>query len=163
MPKIVACGGRSQAYRSFRTAQENTAQDGLPILLVDSEEPEIQRNRWEHVASRDQWQRPSGATEDQILFMVQAMEAWFHADKNMLGEYYGQGFREAALSPRHDVENIPKIDLISGLQRATKDCQKGEYAKGDHSFQILACLDPAKVRASSPHAELFLKILDQKC
>jgi hypothetical protein len=92
--------------------------------------------------------------------MVQAMEAWFHADKDALGEYYGQGFRLAGLSQRPDVENIPKADLFAGLQRATKDCKKGEYSKGEHSFQILAQIDPAKVRAASPFADRFLRVLE---
>jgi hypothetical protein len=81
--------------------------------------------------------------------MVQTMEAWFHADKDELQRYYGQGFRPASLSPRLDIENIPKGDLFAGLKGATSNCQKGEYSKGEHSFQILARIDPAKVRTSS--------------
>ena len=93
--------------------------------------------------------------------MVQAMEAWFHADRDALRDYYGQGFRMAWLSPRPDIEAIPKVDLFGGLKRATKDCQlKGEYSKGGHSFQILALIDPAKVRAASPFADRLLRVLD---
>jgi hypothetical protein len=95
--------------------------------------------------------------------MVQAMEAWFHADKDALREYYGQGLRMAGLSQRPDVENIPKADLFAGLQRATKDCQKAEYSKGEHSFQILALIDPATVRAASPFAARLLQVLDRVC
>ena len=106
---------------------------------------------------------PQGASEDQIHLMVQAMDAWFHTDKDTLREYYGQGFRVAGLSQRPDVEGIPKADLFAGLQRATKDCQKGEYSKGEHSFQILARIDPARVRSSSPFAERLLNVLDRTC
>jgi hypothetical protein len=81
--------------------------------------------------------------------MVQAMEAWFLADREELKEFYGRDFRSSALSPRRDIENIPKRDLYSGLQAATADCRKGEYSKGEHSFQILARIDPANVRAAS--------------
>ena len=95
--------------------------------------------------------------------MVQAMEAWFHADKKAVQEYYKQGFRAAALSQRLDIENIPKADLFAGMLRATKDCQKGEYSKGEHSFQILARIDPGKVRASSRFAERLLSVLDRMC
>jgi len=95
--------------------------------------------------------------------MVQAMEAWFYGDKDALREYYGQGFRIAGLSQRLDVEAIPKADLFAGLQRATKDCQRGEYAKGEHSFQILARSDPARVRAASPFAKRLLRVLDRTC
>jgi hypothetical protein len=96
--------------------------------------------------------------------MVQAMEAWFHAAKEEVQKYYGQGFRPAALSQRPDIDNIPKADLFAGMQMATKDCQKGEYSKGRDSFEILARIDPAKVRAASPmHVGRLLNILDKAC
>jgi hypothetical protein len=75
--------------------------------------------------------------------------------------YYGNKFRAAALTQRPDVENIPKADLFSGLQRATEHCPKGEYSKGGHSFQILALIDPAKVKSASAYADRFLDLLDQ--
>ena len=95
--------------------------------------------------------------------MVQTMEAWFHADKESLQEYYGQGFRSAALRPRLDVENIDKDDLFAGLIAATKDCKKGSYSKGQHSFEILARIDPARVRAASAHAHSLLSTLERLC
>jgi hypothetical protein len=165
MPSVVRCGGRRQAYERFRTSHENAGGDDFPILLVDSEAPVGATSAWEHVRLRpgDGWARPERASEDQIHLMVQAMEAWFHADKGALGEYYGQSFRMAGLSQRTDIEDIPKADLLAGLQRATKDCQKGEYSKGEHSFQILALIDPVTVRAASPFAARFLHLLDRMC
>jgi hypothetical protein len=165
MPRVVRCGGRQQAYERFRTSHENAGPDDFPILLVDSEAPGVESSSWEHVRLRigDGWARPQGASDDQIHLMVQAMEAWFHADKGALREYYGQSFRMAGLSQRPDVESIPKSDLFAGLQRATKDCQKGEYSKGEHSFQILARIDPMRVRASSPFVEKLLSVLDRTC
>jgi hypothetical protein len=167
MPSIVSCGGRRQAFDSFCTAHENAGRDYLSILLVDSEAPVTQPDPWEHVKLRlgDGWERPGGASRDQIHLMVQAMEAWFHADKEMLARYFGQEFRVAALSQRQDIDNIPKEDLFAGLQKATIASQtKGEYSKGQHSFQILALIDPAKVRAASPqHAGRLLDVLDREC
>jgi hypothetical protein len=96
--------------------------------------------------------------------MVQAMEAWFHADHDALQRYCGQGFRAAALSQQPDVESIPKADLTGGMQRATTACQKGQYSKADHSFEILARIDPARVRSASRfHAERFLNVMDRVC
>jgi hypothetical protein len=95
--------------------------------------------------------------------MVQAMEAWFHADKDALEAFYVRDFRKSALTQRADVEKISKKDLFDGLKRATKDCQKGEYSKGDHSFKILALVDPAKVRDASGYAERLLGHLDRIC
>lgn len=166
MPKVVACGGRQQAFKDFRTACTNVEEDSFPVLLVDSEAAVTGTDPWRHVKLRqgDEWERPEDASDDQLHFMVQAMEAWFHADKGTLQRYYGKGFKANALSPRTDIDNIPKADLFDGLERATRDCQKGEYSKGDHSFKILALIDPAKVREASPgHAERLFSVLDQVC
>jgi len=165
MPRVVRCGSRQQAYERFRTAHENAGRDDFPILLVDSEAPVVESSPWEHVRLRpgDGWTRPAGASEDHIHLMVQAMEAWFHADQDALRDYCGQCFRIAGMSQRQDNEGIPKADLFAGLQRATKDCQKGEYCKGEHSFQILARIDPARVRAASPFVERLLRVLDRTC
>jgi hypothetical protein len=100
MPRIVSCGSRNGAYKSFRTSHENAGDDDFPILLVDSEAPVSGRDAWEHVRTHDDWQRPDGATPDQLHLMVQAMEAWFHADKEKVEEYYGRCFRPGALSQR---------------------------------------------------------------
>ncbi|SPF41238.1 hypothetical protein SBA4_2680004 [Candidatus Sulfopaludibacter sp. SbA4] len=71
-----------------------------------------------------------------------------------------QGFPPAALSQNPNIENIPKADL----SRATKDCQKGEYSKGRNSFEILARIDPTRVRAaSSVHGARLLNVMDQMC
>jgi len=165
MPRIVACGGRSRAFASFRTSHETAGADYVPVLLVDSESPVIEQNPWEHVRLRqgDGWTRPNGASNDQIHFMVQAMEAWFHADMEAMQRFYGPLFKVAALSQRQDIENIAKADLFDGLRRATKDCQKGEYSKGEVSFHVLARTDPAKVRKASAHANRFLAVLERIC
>jgi hypothetical protein len=166
MPRVVRCGGRRHAYDTFRAAHESADNDYLPILLVDSEAPVTQADPWEHVKYRpgDGWERPRSASPDQIHFMVQAMEAWFHADKEALAKYYGQGFHVAAMKARQDIDNIPKADLYEGMKSATKDCQKDEYSKGQHSFQILALIDPAKVKTASPqHAGRLLDVLDREC
>jgi uncharacterized protein DUF4276 len=166
MPSIVACGGRQQAYTRFRNSHRNDGQDTISILLVDSEGPVINNKAWKHVKSRpdDRWECPQQASEVHLHLMVQTMEAWFHADKDALRKYYGKGFREAALNQRKDIEDIPKADLYAGMMRATRDCQKGEYSKGRHSFQILALIDPAMVRASSRrHAERLCSLLQRIC
>jgi hypothetical protein len=165
MPRVVSCGGRGGAYDRFRTSHKNAGTDDFPILLVDSEAEISGVDDWEHVNHRDGWQRPDGASPDQLHLMVQAMEAWFHADKEKVQEYYKKGFRLAALSQRPDIDNISKADLFAGLKAATRGCvTKGEYSKGEHSFEIFALIDPAKVRASSPvHAGRLLDVLERIC
>jgi hypothetical protein len=165
MPRIVSCGDRGGAYDSFRTSHENAGADDFPMLLVDSEGQVSGGDAWEYVKTRDGWERPDGASPDQLHLMVQAMEAWFHADKERVARYYGGGFRPESLKQRPDIDNIPKADLFAGLKQATRACPtKGEYSKGGHSFAILALIDPAKVRASSPsYAGRLLDVLDRVC
>ena len=94
--------------------------------------------------------------------MVQIMESWFLADVEALEKYYGQGFRQSALPRNPKIEAVPKQDIIKGLEqatRATRNCQN--YNKGKHSFEILALLDPAKVRKQSPYADRFFEELQR--
>ena len=50
-----------------------------------------------------------------------------------------------------------------GLKAATRRCdKKGNYDKGPHSFEILARIDPVRVRNASPHAERLVKTLLEK-
>ena len=82
--RVVSCGGRGRAYDRFRTSHENAGAGERSFLLVDSEAP-VKTDRWQHVKLRqgDGWDRPAGAVDHQIHFMVEAMEAWFHADKDV--------------------------------------------------------------------------------
>jgi predicted ATPase len=70
----------------------------------------------------------------------------------------------AEIEVRTNVEVIPKADVMNALRSATRDCPtKGEYSKGQHSFEILRQIDPAKIRAASPHADRLLNTLDRLC
>lgn len=159
MPRIVACGGRQNAYESFATAHAQVTGDGHPMLLVDAEGPVTAANPWEHLGARDGWTRPAGATEDQCHLMIQVMESWFLADRPALHQFFGQGFQENALPGDPQVEASAKRDVLDGLERASRATNKGPYAKGKHSFEILARVDPAKVSGAAPYAKRFLDIL----
>jgi hypothetical protein len=164
MPRIVACGGRQSAFDQFRTALGDRNPPDSAFLLVDAEEPVAREaDPWQHVARRDGWDKPAGATPDHLHLMVQCMEAWFLADRRALQEFFGQGFRENALpSPTGALEEVGKPDLFRRLERATRDtATKGAYQKGRHSFPLLATLDPARLRAASPWSDRFFAALDR--
>jgi hypothetical protein len=91
--------------------------------------------------------------------MVQCMEAWFLTDKAMLAQYYGNGFNRSALPPNPKIEEIPKGDVIRGLERATVETSKEAYHKTRHGFEILERLDPVAVQKGSPFAAAFFKVL----
>ena len=156
MPRIVACGSRSAAYDHFRTA---CAQGEPCLLLVDSEDLVTQGSSWEHLRLRngDGWEKPAQAREEDCHLMVVCMESWFLADKNVLRQFFGQGFNESALPTNPQLEKLTKAELFHGLQQATRSCKtKAPYGKGEHSFQLLKQLSPEKVAAASPWAKRFL-------
>lgn len=159
MPRIIASGGRVKAFKDFRNALKNAGTESFIILLVDSEDG-VAAVPWAHLKRRDNWDKPAAATDDNAHLMAQCMESWFLADQDKLAAFFGDGFNRGALPARLAVEEIPKKDVLNGLQAATRNCgKKGEYHKGRHAFKILSCLDPAKVTAASPHARRLVETL----
>ena len=155
--KIVACGARDEAYRSFRRAV-TTNRGQANFLLVDAEGPVAAGTPWEHLG----WVRPSTAAADSAFLMVQCMESWFYADKEALERFFGRDFNARALPGDKNIERIPKQDVLSGLNRATRNLKGGRYDKGGHSFSILKQLDPQKVTAASPHARRLMDALREE-
>ena len=167
MPRIVASGGRQQAFKDFCTALNRAGADNFIVLLVDAEAPVAPGDGpWNHLHGRDAWERPAAAGKDNIHLMVQCMEAWFLADKDTLAEFFGNGFNQGALPAGPEIEEVAKLDVLDGLKAATRHCgkrgKKGEYGKGRHSFEILARIDPARVTEASPHARCLVETLIEK-
>jgi hypothetical protein len=153
---VVACGHREEAYRDFRNGQARSP-EAFNILLVDSEGSFTGAPR-EHLAASDGWEL-ARMPDQQVQLMVQAMEAWFMADPDALASFYGNGFVTSALPRTQNVENIPKSDLLPALKRATHGTSKGEYHKTRHAFDILARLDPEKVRRRAPHCDRLFETI----
>ncbi len=159
-PRIVACGGRQQAFDRFNTEVVRNKEGDLCILLVDSEGPvEATMNSIAHLQAHDGCRLPVSETL-KIFLMVQAMEAWFLADRNALATYYGAGFRRENLpGDERRIEEISKNDLEPSLVSATRDTQKGRYHKTRHGFALLGLIDPLKVQTGSPYAQAFHSFL----
>ncbi len=164
MPRIVACGGRRQAYEDFCTALNQGTHAAM--LLVDSENPIADVSPWMHLLKRpgDLWPFPPNGRDDDCHLMVQCMESWFLTDHATLGAFFGQGFNPATLPhPGRDVEAILKTSVYRALAEATHACKtKASYGKGEHSFKLLARIDPDKVTAGSAWAARFVTTLKVK-
>lgn len=154
---------RQETYNSFVAALKIRKINVLPLLLVDSEAPlNPAHSLWEHLAKRDGdgWKKPDGATEEHIFLMVQLMETWFLADREMLKQFFQPDFIEKHIPKREDLEAIPKLDVYAALEAATaKRPIKKRYAKGEVSFNILSKLSPQKVENLCPHAARLLNFL----
>jgi hypothetical protein len=172
-PRVVACGSRRDAYESFCTAIAN-GDDAM--LLVDSEtavssvhqqgEDKSKWLPWSHLKQRegDGWEKQQGSADTDCHLMVQVMENWFLADRNVLKMFFGNGFKENKLpAPTSKIEGIAKAEVYRALKEATEECKtKRSYSKSEHSFKLLAKIDPAKVFAASYWARRFINELKRK-
>ena len=142
MPRIVACGSRNAAYKDFCTALSQN-KDELPLLLVDSETIVAPNDgSWQHLRQRDNWSRPQGANDDHAHLMAQCMETWLIADRDTLANYFGNGFNQNSLPQNYNLEAVDKEEIYRSLKNATRQTMKGSYSKGNHSFEILARINP---------------------
>ena len=156
---VIPCGGCDSTLDDFKIALR-THTDAFNILLVDAEASVVVGPRL-HLSQRDGWD-VSGIAEDQCHLMVQMMEAWFLADKDALGRYFDQQFNASALPQRANVEEIPKDEIESALEKATFKTQKGRYHKTKHGPHILKSLDAAKVRKAAAHCDRLFATIEQK-
>lgn len=162
MPKLIACGGRQNAFDDFCTAVDCSKDGDIAFLLVDAEssvKTQYKDRPWSHLKERDDWDKPEKASERQAHLMVQVMESWFLADKETLIKFFGQKFNRKVLPKQAEIEVISKKDIFNGLKFATSATQKGRYGKGAHSFSILENIDPQKILEASPWAERLRKEL----
>ncbi len=154
---LIAAGGGSEACRFFGLALKNNV-GAFNILLKDGEGP-IGVNAAIGLCQEYGWDK---FHVNSIFWMVEMMESWFHADKEALEGFYGQGFNKNALRPNPRVENIPKADVREGLRNATVKTRPGNYFdnKTTHGPKLLALIDPRRVRTASPNCEkLFAALL----
>lgn len=149
--ELIPCGGR--AVRDFMNALR-AHPAALNLLLVDCEGPPahcvIQRLR-----RRSDWKPPRGTVvgDNRVFRMIELMESWFLADQAALAGYYGRGFNAKRLPGESAVQAIPKDRVLLSLKAATRTCDKGYYGKTAHAPELLAGLDPGRVRAASPECQ----------
>ncbi len=152
-PRVIACGGRKNAYDQFCTAHQEAKADVW--LLVDAEERAASGpvfDPWTHVKARlgDGWDRPSGANDDQLQLMNVVMETWLLADREALKKIFGPRLDEGKLPPEGaSLETKDKPAVYAALKAAAKPTPSGEYGKGAHSFKVLAEVSPMKLRPLS--------------
>jgi hypothetical protein len=157
--ELIASKSGEEACRDFETALK-THPSAWNILLKDSEGP-FSAQLAPNLCNRRNWKKSSA---NSIFWMVEMMEAWFHADIDKVADYYGATFKRNALKPNPAVEAISKRDLTSGLKRATKDTPKGDYFehKTEHGPALLAVINPALVCAAAQNcARLFNSVREK--
>ena len=138
MPRSTPCGSRDDTIQSFRSGLKTGKYDFV-AMWVDSEDPVVDNEAtWTHLKSRDNWNRPDGAGDDNVFLMTTCMETLIVADRAALGGHYGSELQESALPPAKNLEGRDRHDVLKGLIHATRRCSN-QYAKG---FEILGKLNP---------------------
>ncbi len=156
MPRLSACGGRRSAFDDFRTAHSNRKEGDYIAMLVDSEDPIANIElAWLHLQEREQWGKPAGAVDEQVLFLTTCMETWIVADRSALRAHYGHQLQESALPPLHNLENRTPDDVHEKLVHSSRNCSNA-YSKGKRSFAVLGTLDPDVL---SKHLPSFLRVV----
>lgn len=145
-------GSRDQACQDFQRALQ-THGDAWNVLLVDSES-EVATEPRAHLQQRDGWDL-SKAEESQIHLMAQCMEAWLVSDPEAMALYYGQRFNAGALPRRQNLEEESKARIYASLDSATRQTQKGVYAKIKHASELLKRVSQEKAKARCPHCRRF--------
>jgi Domain of unknown function (DUF4276) len=92
--------------------------------------------------------------------MTTSMETWILADKNAIGQHLGKTGNLAKL-PTSELENRQRHDVLRALEDATRN-SRTEYTKGTVSFQYLARVDRAVLRAKLPSFGRAIRILDER-
>jgi hypothetical protein len=162
MPRLIACGGRAAAFDDFSTAHANATPGDFVALLVDSEDPVADvEQTWKHLKQRDNWARPHGADDKQVLLMTTCMETWIVSDRKALRAHYGECLKENALPALNNMEVRARDSVQNALVQATRTC-KNAYAKGKKSFEVVGRLNPAELRKHLPSFIRCKQVLQEK-
>jgi hypothetical protein len=121
MPRLSACGGRTSVFDDFETAFTRQKAGDYIAMLVDSEDPvkDLEKT-WDHLKQRDKRERPSGAVDEQILFMTTCMETWIVADQAALISHYGSDLQKNALPALDNLEKLGRHGLHDNLVQRMK-------------------------------------------
>jgi hypothetical protein len=162
MPRLSACGGRDSAFDDFKTALAVAPAGHFVAMLIDSEDPLADlENTWAHLKTRDHWDMPNGATDEQVLFMTTCMESWIIADRETLKKHYGHKLQENALPPTNNLEARGRGDVHDKLTHATRECSNA-YEKGKRSFVLVGELNPAALEPLLPSFARAKRILNAR-
>ena len=124
MPRLTPCGSRDDTIQSFRSGLKTKKYDFV-AMRVDIEDPVVDNGAtWTHLKSRDNWNRPDGATAEQVLLMVTCMETLIVADRAALVVHYGSKSQESALPPTENLEGRDRHDVLKELIHATRNCSQ---------------------------------------
>lgn len=166
--EIIMCGSNLKTIEAVRLAA-NSHPTALNILLIDSDgevskdqtNKAYLRNKFEQEGDKKTSQAILDLNEEQCYLMVQEMEAWFLADRQVVEHYFRGNFYGNKVPANSKVEDIDKANLVPSLENATRRDPKKQYNKIRDAKYLLEQIDPAKVRKAAPHCDELFKALEK--
>lgn len=158
--RLQLVAGRGQVVRGFINAlAQYPAPDTLNILLMDSEGPDSGQLR-QQLERRSDWRPPRGSSvsDEQIHWMVQAMEAWFLADREALRRHFGSRLRERQL-PGSNVEEVSNPKHV--LKRASATRSEHRYHETRDAPELLEQVNVETVRRNAPACDRLFRTLER--
>jgi len=162
MPRLYSCGSRGATLEDFKTGHAQRTVGDYIAIWIDSEEPLADAEAtWKHLKRHDDWMKPAGATDDQVLFMTTCMETLIVADRAALADHFGPKLQDSALPPVVGLESRSRHDIQDALLHATRNCTNA-YAKGRRSFEVLPKLTPSTLERHLPSFARSRRVLDER-
>ncbi len=145
MPRIKMGNGITTTVRVFK---KNTLSE-RGILLIDLDAPATQK-------SQKLAEYNLNDVKGDVFFMIQAMEAWFLAQPQVLDNFYGVAISQKL--PKKNAQDIPQpAEYLMGLTRNTG---KGTYRKIEHGVKLLESLDAHQLEQASVEFANLIKRLE---
>lgn len=157
LPRVVICGSRSDAIRDYRNRK------GSGVLLIDSEQAVTAATKIQHLLDRKDIDgaHQHQLAEDDIFFMIEAMESWLIADIESIGKKHKRTnpkpSQEARRSVSDQVEKIAKV----ASHRAITESLPANFGKG-RRMELMGLLDPEIVMKMAPEAQSLVNNLKSR-
>jgi hypothetical protein len=156
--RLVACGGRDEAFRAFEN-ERKFEEETHCLLLIDSEEV-LDDGVKAQLAQRERHWNLTTVPEGDLHVMTTTMETWIIADLNALRTFYGQHFAQNRLPVHNNLEKVSKQDVWRDLAAATQNSQAGIYHKMRHAPKLLSRMDSTTVRQRCSHCNRLFQTVE---
>ena len=161
---LFAGGPRYETVKDFLDSCRHNP-SALNILLIDSESAVSDVRRSIRALRRHSvWDADVHCEDAQVNFMVQAMEAWFVADRRALASHFGNRYNANALPSPQSAESIAPANLVAAIQRGLprRGRRRRSYDKVSDGAALLGLIDHATVSRHCPNFRRLMDFLDRQ-
>ena len=154
--KLIAGGSRTEAVKDFLRSCRSQPSN-VNILLIDSEGlvPDT-ASAIQSLRAQNFWDGSVACDDDQINFMVQAMEAWFIADSRALIKHF-RDFNINVLPSPQNAESVAPGDLTTAIRKGLRHGGRRRYDKVTDGVKLLQLIDEVRV---SQYCRHFNRLMD---